>query len=529
MSSFGVHANGATASGTSSPRDWVTRTEGLALQTPPGMSPEPRDQGMFDEEDMQMDMGDAQEQYQYQQQLLQQQQLAQQSSSAFPHAASLQPTTFSHSFTPEDSFPPPVPPSSPIPPHRAPPLFHNLSGSPTATSYALQRSVSNTSSDSSMESFTDPRPRPHHFVQPTSPRRANGFSMGYRADCENGERKILSNVVMKQGEVHESFGGIHPLHAQEAHQRNMPLAISKALKDAGLKLDQLDGVAWTRGPGMYGCLSVCAGAGKTLAAAAGVPSLGVHHMQAHALTPLLTEKEPLKFPFLTLLISGGHTLLVLAKSESSFEIIATTHDESIGASFDKACRDLQIPWSLGVGGSPGAALEAFASFPTAPSPLPASTPSFPVPFKNQLAFSYAGVRSALTRVLADEPVEKMSEERKRDIARGFMAAAVEQVEDKVKLTLKKLEEEGGERLGAVVASGGVASNVYLRGRLRKCLDENGYSDLPMIFPPVHLCTDNAAMIAWVGIMRLQRGRIDSPTTMQRAKWSIEEAEADFEK
>ncbi|GAA6016578.1 hypothetical protein JCM11491_006002 [Sporobolomyces phaffii] len=367
------------------------------------------------------------------------------------------------------------------------------------------------------------------------------------ASIVSSSREILSNVVLKQSQIHESFGGIHPLHAQEAHQRNLPLAIKLALERARVSLDDLDGIAFTRGPGMYGCLSVCTGAAKALAAATGKPLLGVHHMQAHALTPFLTASDDCPapaFPFLTLLLSGGHTLLVLCTAVDRFRILATTHDESIGQSFDKAARDLEIPWDLGAG-SPGAALEAFAfGRPGAGEGDKGETlrrHEFPVPFRHQLAFSYAGLRSALTRILGRESSESSSDEagalfsteRKRELARGFMVAAFEQVEGKVALGLDHLAREGevGPIRGLVV-SGGVASNLYLRKRLRKKLDEvsssrSGRETIPLHFPPPALCTDNAAMVAWVGLERLRRGRVDPLDVMQQSKWAIDECEADF--
>lgn len=188
----------------------------------------------------------------------------------------------------------------------------------------------------------------------TRPLRVLGLESSADDTCASivsSDGKILSNVVLKQDM--ESFGGIHPMYAMESHQKFMPVAIQRALKEAGnLSLKDLDAIAFTRGPGMFGCLSVCSGAAKALAAATGLPLIGVHHMQgvllfhsiicstkflifdilklAHALTPFLTEKIPPTFPFLTLLVSGGHSLLLLAQSESKFKILATTADESIG-------------------------------------------------------------------------------------------------------------------------------------------------------------------------------------------------------
>jgi N6-L-threonylcarbamoyladenine synthase len=199
--------------------------------------------------------------------------------------------------------------------------------------------------------------------------------------------------------------------------------------------------------------------------------------QAHALTPFLTASEsspaPL-FPFLTLLLSGGHTLLLLCTSPNQFRILATTHDESIGQSFDKAARDLEIPWELG-GGSAGAALESFAFNPLPPSKSTTTTSSggggsaetvinhdFPIPFRNQLSFSYAGLRSALTRIITSTPVSTMSPAQKQSIARGFMVAAFKQVEEKLGMGLKQIEEQEGIEVKGLVVSGGVASNTYLR-------------------------------------------------------------------
>lgn len=195
--------------------------------------------------------------------------------------------------------------------------------------------------------------------------------------------------------------------------------------------------------------------------------------QAHALTPFLTaspvtDAPTPEYPFLTLLLSGGHTLLLLARSISSFSILATTHDESIGASIDKVARDLQIPWALG-SGSPGAALERFA-FPDGlvggldlATGLPAA-PTFTQPFARRLAFSYAGLRSALTRLLEAEPSAEMAEARKRQVARAFSLAAFKQIEDKVVFALEKLREDGQEPVRGLVVSGGVASNLVLRER-----------------------------------------------------------------
>ncbi|KAK4053766.1 Mitochondrial tRNAs modification protein [Microbotryomycetes sp. JL201] len=354
----------------------------------------------------------------------------------------------------------------------------------------------------------------------------------------SSERQVLSNIVIKQGQLLKQYGGIHPKHAQEAHQKNLPVAINRALAEAKVKLDDLDAIAFTRGPGMYGCLSTCAASAKALAAAANLPLIGVHHMQAHALTPFLTEEEPPQFPFLTLLLSGGHTLLLLAKATTSFRILATTRDESIGASLDKGSRELEIPLELG-NGSAGAALEKFVAKGDSPLtfiPKAKADELFPVPFPNELAFSFSGPRSALSRALARQPLFTMSENDKRTLAGAFMKAVFKQIAQKVKLGIQLVETEerdpsgasGRQQLGCLVVSGGVASNMYLRQVLRETLDAQGYQSTRLVCPPPHLCTDNAAMIANVGLSRLERGRLDPFDVDLKSKWSIAECEADFE-
>ncbi|KAH8107829.1 glycoprotease family-domain-containing protein [Cristinia sonorae] len=336
------------------------------------------------------------------------------------------------------------------------------------------------------------------------------------------DRRILSNVVVKQHKEHEKYGGIHPFVAIEAHQRNMPGAVRRALDEAKMNVTDVDGIAFTRGPGMGGCLSVNANAAKTLAAALNKPLVGVHHMQAHALTPLLTsppDQIP-KYPFLTLLISGGHTLLLLARSPTSFETLATTNDESIGQTFDSVSKLLQIPWSsLG----PGDALEKFClTSPDLHDTPPVITPPFPRPMPKRLQFSYACLHSHVERYVATKDAPLGNEERLA-LARAFQRAAVGQLEEKVLMGLERCQEMGVS-VGHLVVSGGVASNMFLRERLRICLDlfSKKHSPIRLVFPPPSLCTDNAVMIAWASMHRFLAGDYDDYSVTLRSKWKIED-------
>ncbi|EJD52697.1 peptidase M22, glycoprotease [Auricularia subglabra TFB-10046 SS5] len=374
----------------------------------------------------------------------------------------------------------------------------------------------------------------------------------------NSHREILANVVIGQDKLNESFGGIQPMVALDAHQHHLPIALRRALEEANMTPDQVDGVAFTRGPGMPGCLSVCMNAAKTLAAAHNKPLVGVHHMQAHALTPLLTlppEDVP-QFPFLTLLISGGHTLLVLARSHTEFETLATTGDESIGRGLDKVARVLGLP-------PKGAALETFCAEPDDPdtdiSDVDMGRPlSRPLP--GQLAFSFAGIRSQFDRNM--ELVEKqlgatpawkpvanfVSPElplpprqggwdhdgltprqlaARRQLGRMFQDAAFAHVADKVALGLKRCRKNEIQ-VQALIVSGGVASNKLLRKRLGATLEATG-SDIPLLVPPMHLCTDNAAMIAWASMSRFKARDYDDFSVRLRPEWPLDQLTVEPEK
>ncbi|KAH9928055.1 glycoprotease [Amylocystis lapponica] len=341
------------------------------------------------------------------------------------------------------------------------------------------------------------------------------------------DRKILANVVIKQNSYHEAYGGIHPYVAIGAHQKNMPFAVSRALAEANLAVTDVDGIAFTRGPGIGGCLSVGSNAAKTLAAALHKPLVGVHHMQAHALTPLLTTPpaELPEFPFLTLLVSGGHTLLLLARGLADFRILATTLDESAGRAIDKVSRLLALPWAQG---GPGAALERFCAEAdgeeagsVSEGAWDGSVPSLPQAMRGRLAFSFTGPHSTVERYLHARGGAVGTRE-KRALARAFQRATVGQLEEKLGLALAQCRREG-VCVRHVVVSGGVASNMFLRERLRVCLDTISPDEhVALVFPPPALCTDNAVMIAWAAMYRFLAGDFDDYSVELRVKWNIEE-------
>ncbi|KAH7885615.1 glycoprotease family-domain-containing protein [Phlebopus sp. FC_14] len=341
----------------------------------------------------------------------------------------------------------------------------------------------------------------------------------------SSSHEILSNVIIKQHEIHKTHGGIHPFRAIQSHQQNMPIAVRRALDEANVTMEDIDGVAFTRGPGasqgMSGCLSVGSNAAKTLAAALNKPLVGVHHMQAHALTALFTtpsDQLP-KFPFLSLLISGGHTLLVLVSSKTSFKLIAESADESIGCAYDKVSRLLELPWG---DKGPGAALEQFCLKKV--DELPEIRP-FAVPVPRQLVFSFSGLHSIVDKCIREFP-QPLSESHKVALARAFQTSAAEQLCSKLKLCFETL---AGQKIFPkdVVVSGGVASNLFLRQSLKQALDKYSGSTpsdrINFFFPPPHLCTDNAVMIAWASLHRFLARDYDDYSVELQAKWNIDAA------
>ncbi|KAG0140772.1 hypothetical protein CROQUDRAFT_136515 [Cronartium quercuum f. sp. fusiforme G11] len=322
--------------------------------------------------------------------------------------------------------------------------------------------------------------------------------------------QILSNITISQNEIHKPFNGIHPYHAINAHQLNIPLAVKEALRVADLKVHQIDAVAYTKGPGIAGCLAVGATAAKTLSATLSIPLISVHHMQAHALTALLINQS-IKFPFLTLLVSGGHTLLCLVKSSYQFKILCETADEAIGCTIDKISREI-------VGkGKNGKDLEKFISEGNL------IEPDFTLPIAsktNYNQFSFCGIRTATLR--KTEESEKNlsdSEQIKRGIGKSFLISSFSQLERKTHYWLNQLIKEEGVNISGLVLSGGVASNLLLRKRMEDLL--LNFQDLKLFTIPIELCGDNAAMIGYVGLDKLSRGKIGKLDEQVKSKWSIE--------
>nr|ODO03685.1 hypothetical protein L204_00021 [Cryptococcus depauperatus CBS 7855] len=312
--------------------------------------------------------------------------------------------------------------------------------------------------------------------------------------------RILSLHSIHQHTTNAAFGGIHPLHAQAQHVKNLPAVLRKVTGD--YPLARVDAFAYTRGPGMRGCLHVGEMMAKSLAAGLGKP------LQAHALTPLLTETTPPAFPFLVLLLSGGHTQLVLAEGSFKFRILLDALDSKIGDVYEKAARLIQLPTA---DSALGAVLENYASM---PSLLPYSDnplPALPIPLsvgdsKFTMAFSFSGILSSLSRVLA-ATTTRPGEAEKREFSRILQNAVVSHLTFKLTQAIQSLPKATLASLSGIAVSGGVASNRFVRLQLRDMLDNKLSQELGrsagLWYPPINLCTDNAAMIAHTALIRFQ--------------------------
>ncbi|QIL69497.1 tRNA (adenosine(37)-N6)-threonylcarbamoyltransferase complex transferase subunit TsaD [Diaphorobacter sp. HDW4B] len=305
-----------------------------------------------------------------------------------------------------------------------------------------------------------------------------------RVPDDGGVPTLLSHALHSQIEMHRAYGGVVPELASRDHIRRVLPLTEKVLQDAGASLADVDVVAFTRGPGLAGALLVGAGVACSLAAALDKPVLGVHHLEGHLLSPFLSEDPP-EFPFVALLVSGGHTQLMRVDGVGEYEILGETIDDAAGEAFDKSAKLMGLPYpggpvlsKLADGGDP----KAFKL----PRPLLHS---------GDLDFSFAGLKTAVltqAKKLGDD-----LEARKADLAASTQAAIVEVL---VKKTLAALDQTGMKR---VVVAGGVGANKLLREQLNEACAKR---KVRVHYPELHLCTDNGAMIAMAAAMRLQAGR-----------------------
>jgi N6-L-threonylcarbamoyladenine synthase len=329
--------------------------------------------------------------------------------------------------------------------------------------------------------------------------------------ADDGRPQILSNAVLSQIEEHAAFGGVVPEIAARAHVEALDGLIEAALADAGTTLADVDAVAATAGPGLVGGLIVGLMTAKAIAAAAGKPLLAVNHLEGHALTPRLTDGLP--FPYLLLLVSGGHTQIVLVRGVGDYQRWATTIDDALGEAFDKTAKMLGLPYPGGPNVEKAARAGDAARF------------AFPRPMKGEARpdFSFSGLKTAVRQ--AATAIAPLSEQDVADICASFQAAVTDALADRVSRALERFRAEYPDAAGpALVVAGGVAANRLVRSTLEKLCADNGFG---FVAPPLALCTDNAAMIAWAGIERLRAGlaQADGMDFSPRSRWPLDSVSA----
>jgi N6-L-threonylcarbamoyladenine synthase len=318
----------------------------------------------------------------------------------------------------------------------------------------------------------------------------------------SGAARILSNVVRSQFEEHAAYGGVVPELAARSHVSHLDGIIAKAAADAGIALSDIDAIAATGGPGLIGGVLVGLTTGKALAAALDKPLIAVNHLEGHALTARMTDG--IAFPYLMLLVSGGHSQFVLVRGVGDYERWGTTIDDALGEAFDKVAKLLD----LGNPGGPHVERLALNGNPT--------RFRFPRPLLREktLDFSFSGLKTAVR--LAAEEIAPLSDQDVADICASFQAA----VADVVRVRAGQALERFGPGATLVVA-GGVAANKAIGAALRQAADAAGAT---LVVPPPALCTDNGAMVAWAGAERLALGSTDALDFAAKARWPLDSAD-----
>lgn len=335
--------------------------------------------------------------------------------------------------------------------------------------------------------------------------------LGIETSCDetgvaiyDSEKGIVGDALYSQVELHAEYGGVVPELASRDHVRKAIPLVKEVLKQADCQKEDIDAIAYTKGPGLVGALFVGAGVGRSLAYAWDIPAIGVHHMEGHLLAPMLEDDKP-EFPFVALLVSGGHTLLVDVESLGQYNILGESIDDAAGEAFDKTAK------IMGLGYPGGPALAKLAEKGRA------GIYKLPRPMTDRpgLDFSFSGLKTAVANLYNSSD---KSEQSLADIAYAFQEAVVDTIFIKCR---RALEQAGRKRL---VVSGGVSANVALRAKLTELLESKGGK---AYYPRPKFCTDNGAMIAYAGFCRYQailqgQGEFEEPAVRAKPRWPIAE-------
>ena len=330
--------------------------------------------------------------------------------------------------------------------------------------------------------------------------------LGIETSCDetgvaifDDEVGLMADALYSQVGLHARYGGVVPELASRDHVRKLLPLIRQVMEDSGSTTADIDGVAYTEGPGLIGALLVGAATGRSLAYAWGKPAVGVHHMEGHLLAAMLEDEAP-SAPFVSLLVSGGHTMLVEVDGLGSYKILGETLDDAAGEAFDKTAKLLDLPYP---GGPALAELakQGIAGRITLPRPMLK---------KPGLDFSFSGLKTAVMRAVRNSDPDGVS---RADIAAEFQTAVVDSLIAKCRRAMK------ATGVATLVVAGGVGANAELRSRLRETGRSEGWS---VFYPRAEFCTDNGAMIAYAGMLRLRAGESAPLSIEARARWSLED-------
>lgn len=340
--------------------------------------------------------------------------------------------------------------------------------------------------------------------------------LGIETSCDetgvaivNDQREVLSHLVVSQIKDHQVYGGVVPEIAARAHLDHLDTLIRLAMTEAKLDFSQLDGIAATCGPGLIGGVMVGMMAGKAIALAHNKPFLAVNHLEAHALTPRLIKDIP--FPYLVLLVSGGHTQILVAENVGHYHLWATTRDDAVGECFDKAAKLMGLPYP----GGPN--LEKLAATCSHPHIAHIKFPfSIPMQHSKDMAFSFSGLKTAVRNA-----VHTITDKNELPfLAHSFQDVLAKTLAFREDQAMARFRQDYPEQTQpALIVCGGVSANMTIRGSLEKTAQTNGFT---LFAPPLEYCTDNGAMVAWAGVELLKAGRISSLNMKARPRWPLAE-------
>ena len=324
---------------------------------------------------------------------------------------------------------------------------------------------------------------------------------------KRGIPTILSSIISSQIDIHKEFGGVVPELAARSHIEKIDLITKKAIDESGVKLEDVDAIAATAGPGLIVCLSVGLSFGKAIASSLNKPFIAVNHLEGHALSPRLNSK--LDYPYLLLLISGGHTQFLSVHGLGKYKRLGTTIDDAVGETFDKTAK------MLGIEFPGGPQIEEYAK---KGNPDKYELPK-PIFHKGGCNLSFAGLKTAVLRIVK----QIKTDQEKYDLAASFQKTIEEILYKKSKVAFKEFKNINGDRDNTFVVAGGVAANKKIREVLAKLCEEENFKG---IFPPINLCGDNAAMIAMVGLEKFKIKKFDNLDYPAKPRWALDE-EAKF--